>query len=251
MSIVEWLSEVVTKKNIEDRQVLHQTVELMDQYYQRCAPDKPVADLQLTGVTAFFVAAKNIMIEPFSLEEARTVLCYEKYTAEQFLAKERELRHLLVYQNEACSYADFFTLFLKATKSEFLADYTSDKKAQVGKAKRIIDSTRAFFDDWERLGDQLLRLALVDCFLKRYLRGYVAAAIFIMAFEHLLDDALSLGHRARSKYDLTHIVSVYASLNKVMAQYFGHHKYVFMQTFAKFVKRRFSILFLQYSGIVR
>ena len=64
----------------------------MDLYYQHCEPNKELLDLQLTAVMAFFVAAKNIMVEPFSLEEARVVLCYEKYTIEQMLRKENELR---------------------------------------------------------------------------------------------------------------------------------------------------------------
>ena len=36
---------------------------------------------------------------------------------------------------------------------------------------------------------------------------------------------------------------IHESLEKVLVNYFGHHKYVFVQCLAKFLKRRFSILF--------
>ena len=82
MSVIDWLYEVMNKKKITDRSVTFQAIELMDLYYQHCEQGKELADLQLTAVMAFFVAAKNIMVEPFGLEEARVVLCYEKYTME-------------------------------------------------------------------------------------------------------------------------------------------------------------------------
>ena len=189
------------------------------------------------------------MVEPFSLEDAKSVLCYDKYTIEEFLTKESELRELLGYHNDLCSYPDFFIIFLKMTKAEFLNQYTSrtDKKR-----RRIINGTREFFDDWEFLGNEMLRLALVDSMLKRYQRGYVAAAILLMSFEHLLDQALNVAAtKNRPKYDLTHLQQIHESLSKVIPRYYGHHKYVFLQTFKDFLRRRFTVLFFQYSGIMR
>ena len=51
----------------------------------------------------------------------------------------------------------------------------------------IIKSMRRIFDNWASLTSDLVKIALVDGFVKRYLRGYVAAAIVIMGFERMLD----------------------------------------------------------------
>lgn len=90
-----------------------------------------------------------------------------------------------------------------------------------------------------------MRLALVDGFLKRYLRGYVAAAVLIMAFDRTLDQQVFKfdTSQARAKYDLTHLSMIHDSLAKVLVNFYGHHKYVFQQTLANVLRRRFSILF--------
>ena len=75
------------------------------------------------------------MVEPFTLEEAKSVLCYDKYDMSEFIAKESELRSLLNYQNELANYLDFAMLFIKMTKIEFItnlqpsADQSKDKEA--------------------------------------------------------------------------------------------------------------------------
>ena len=80
MKIIDWLLEVVQKFKINDRSILFQTIELMDGYYQRCQRQLESWDLQLTAVTCFFIASKNIMIEPITLQNAVETLCYNKFS---------------------------------------------------------------------------------------------------------------------------------------------------------------------------
>lgn len=94
-------------------------------------------------------------------------------------------------------------------------------------------------------------LALADPFLKRYTRGYVALALILMTFDHLVDEvATSIGSVSKVKYDLKQIVKIHSCLVKVIGEFFGHHKYIFGQTLANFLSKRFRVLFYQHSGII-
>ena len=92
---------------------------MMDLYYQRCQPNMPASDLQLTAVTCFFVAAKNIMLDPFTLQNATESMCYSKFSAMQFLQKEHEIRKVCGYVNELPNHLDFMALFMRLIKLEF------------------------------------------------------------------------------------------------------------------------------------
>lgn len=120
---------------------------MMDYYYQQTSTSKPLEDFQLTAVTAFFISAKNVMVEPFSLDDAKTILCNNEYSERQFLEKERELRSLVGYRNEICSHSDFCQLFLKATKAQFIQTYSRSGESR--RKDSVIEGTRRFFDEWE------------------------------------------------------------------------------------------------------
>ena len=53
---------------------------MMDEYFLKCEPNKPASELQLIAVTCFFICAKNVMIEPFTLENVVGTMCYGKFT---------------------------------------------------------------------------------------------------------------------------------------------------------------------------
>ena len=44
-SVIDWLFEVSTKLNIEDKSVVFQAINLMDRYYSKAADDLPAKDL--------------------------------------------------------------------------------------------------------------------------------------------------------------------------------------------------------------
>ena len=85
MKVIDWLYEVVEKFKIKDNSLMFQTTELMDLYFKESPTIIPTSDLQLTAVTCFFIAAKNIMLDPFTLQNAVENMCYSKYTTSQFL----------------------------------------------------------------------------------------------------------------------------------------------------------------------
>lgn len=66
------------------------------------------------------MAAKNIMVEPFTLEEVKTVLCYDKYTMEEFIEKEKVLNSLMSFIIDVPNYLDFVTLLIKMVKLEYI-----------------------------------------------------------------------------------------------------------------------------------
>ena len=82
----------------------------------KCPADRPAGELQLVAVTCLFMASKNIMLYPFTLQNAVENMCYEKFTYAQFLKKEKEIRMICSYVNETPNFLDFATYFLKSQK---------------------------------------------------------------------------------------------------------------------------------------
>ena len=117
IKVIDWLYEVIKKFKITDRSIMFQTVELMDKFFICSKIEVPSSELQMIAVTCFFIAAKNIMIDPFTLQNAIEHMCYGKYSQDQFLEKERDIRLTSQYINEVSNHMDFASLFLKIIKS--------------------------------------------------------------------------------------------------------------------------------------
>ena len=88
----------------------------MDRYYDSQVYSLPCEDLQLTGVTALFVASKNLEVDPLDLRTCIKALCFNKYSKSQFLEKESELRKAIQYENEAPTVLDFIMMLLRLLK---------------------------------------------------------------------------------------------------------------------------------------
>ena len=115
-AVIDWLFEVAQKINIEDKQVLFQAVNLMDRFYQEQRTSLPSRDLQLTAVTALFIASKNLEVDPLDLKTCIVTLCFNKYSKSQFLAKETAIRRACFYENEAPCTLDFILLYARLIK---------------------------------------------------------------------------------------------------------------------------------------
>jgi len=79
-SVIDWLFEVGTKLNIEDKGVIFQAINLMDRYYDKQIQSLPTKDLQLTAVTSLFIASKNLEVDPLDLQTCAKTLCFNKYS---------------------------------------------------------------------------------------------------------------------------------------------------------------------------
>jgi hypothetical protein len=131
-------------------------------------------------------------------------MCYGKFTELQFLTKEYEMRKNCRYQNETANFLDFISLFMKITRSEF-CESLNDRKGY--KTDKIVNSTVEFLKEMETLIYEICKLALSDCFVKRYLKSYVSAAIVIASFEILVDKI-----DQSMKIDMEHIRIIYQIL---------------------------------------
>lgn len=110
------------------------------------------------------------------------------------------------------------------TKALFLEEHS--KVATKTSKNAIIKSTVTFFNELEVLVYDFCKLALVDGFLKRYLKSYVAAAIVLLSFDTMMTKVLDVNQKT-AKFDNTHLVRAYQCLNKVITNYFGFNKFVF------------------------
>ena len=88
----------------------------MDRFYQAQNESLPSNDLQLTAVTSLFIASKNLEVDPLDLKTCVQSLCFKKYSRQQFLKKEAEVRHACDYENEAPCTLDFILLYQRLIK---------------------------------------------------------------------------------------------------------------------------------------
>lgn len=76
----------------------------------------PLKDLQLTAVTALFVASKNLEVDPIDLSTCSRTLCFNKYSKIQFLRKECDIRKATNYENDAPTILDFMMFYMRMIK---------------------------------------------------------------------------------------------------------------------------------------
>jgi len=69
MYAINWLAEEVCgPKRLDDESFIFQAVQLMDQFYSNSAPmRKP--ELQLTAAMCFYIQQKNLIVDPYQLED--------------------------------------------------------------------------------------------------------------------------------------------------------------------------------------
>lgn len=56
-----------------------------------------------------------------SMTTCAKTLCYKKYSKQQFLRKEAEIRSVIKYENEVPTVLEFLMLYIKMTKYTYLA----------------------------------------------------------------------------------------------------------------------------------
>ena len=88
----------------------------MDRFYTAQFSFLPAKDLQLTAVTALFIASKNLEVEPLELRTCVQTLCFNKYAKSAFLDKESQIRKACQYENEAPCTLDFIMLYIRMIK---------------------------------------------------------------------------------------------------------------------------------------
>ena len=88
----------------------------MDRFYNVQQLSMPAKDLQLTAVTALFIASKNLEVDPIDMKMCVVTLCFNKYSKMQFLEKEALIRKACMYENEAPSALDFIMLYTRLLK---------------------------------------------------------------------------------------------------------------------------------------
>lgn len=125
-------------------------------------------------------------MEPYTLEEINS-LCYGKFSFTEYLEAEREVRDVCGYLSESVTIVDFTCLFLKLLRAEF-CDFL-DKTAE-HKVGRISLPSLTFFKRLSQLALDFNKLAILDPWLKRYLKSYVASCCIILAFDRLIDECL-------------------------------------------------------------
>lgn len=160
IKVIDWLYEIIQKFQITDKDVVPQAVELMDCYYHNQSQSLPSHDLQLTATTCFFIAAKNSMVEPFTLQNAIETMCYNKFKHVQFVAKEKEIRKCCQLIPDKVSTFSFVNHFIRVIKYEF-CKYQQERHGKF--PTKVIKPTHEFMKELEVLCYELTKFMMADC----------------------------------------------------------------------------------------
>ena len=186
--IIDWLFEVGSKMNIEDRTVIYQAINLMDRYYEALPHSQPSNDLQLTAVTSLFIASKNLEVDPLDLKTCTRHLCYHKYSKADFLRREAQIRLAINYEVEAPTGLDFIMLYVRMIKMEF--QQVTD----------CLTSTSQFFFDVNTIAYDFFKSLIIDASMLKYRPSVIAAACICLGFQ-LQFDLQMKGKRSRLELD--------------------------------------------------
>ena len=163
--------EVAVKLNIEDKQVIFQAVNLMDRYYSAQLSSLPAKDLQLTAVTALFIASKNLEVDPLDLKTCVQTLCFNKYSKMQFLDKEALIRRACQYENEAPSCLDFIMLYIRLLKVQLQAKIHST------------NHSCEFLLDVQTIAYDICKSLTLDASLMKYKPNVLASCTIFLGFQ--------------------------------------------------------------------
>ena len=143
----------------------------MDRYYDNQTVSLPAKDLQLTAVTALFVASKNLEVDPLDLRTCIKTLCFNKYSKSQFLEKESGIREATQYENEAPSSLDFIMILIRLLKCRL--------QTQID----CLESTVDFLLEVQTIAYDICKSCIIDCQMLRYKPSIVAMALIFLGFQ--------------------------------------------------------------------
>ena len=168
--VIDWLFEVGSKINIEDKQVLFQAVYLMDRFYSESMVSHQSKDLQLTAVTALFIASKNLEVDPLDLKTCVQTLCFNKYSKTQFLDKESAIRKACEYENEAPCCLDFIMVYSRLLK------------LQIQEKLSASEESLQFLLDVQTIAYDVCKSVTLDASILKYKPSVLAACMIFLGF---------------------------------------------------------------------
>ena len=143
----------------------------MDRFYDLTTEIFPAKDLQLTAVSALFLASKNFEVDPIDLSTCVKTLCFNKYSRQQFLQKETSIQKLTMFENESPSVLDFIMFYLRLIKQKLQQSMNS------------LDSTSDFLIDVQTIAYDLCKSILIDASMLKYRPSVLGAATIYLGFQ--------------------------------------------------------------------
>lgn len=111
----------------------------------------PKTQLQLTGVTALFIASKFFEVEPMNLDVCYENVCFQKYAMEEFMDKEIDILKILDCDIDSPTILDFSLIYFKMLKKRLQDNCIP-----------ITRSLKEFLHDVENMTYELTKACLLD-----------------------------------------------------------------------------------------
>ena len=122
-------------------------------------------------MTALFIASKNLEVEPLDLRTCVKELCYNKYSKQEFLKKEADIRLATNYENEAPTCLDFIMLYVRLIKMAL--ENTID----------CLPKTAEFIFDVQTIAYDYYKSIIIDASMLKYRPSVLAAACINLGFQ--------------------------------------------------------------------
>lgn len=143
----------------------------MDRFYDQTKETHQSKDLQLTAVTALFLASKNLEVDPLDLATCVKTLCFNKYAKQQFLMKEAAIQRLTQFENESPSSLDFLMFYIRMIKQRVQASIN------------CLESTSDFLIDVQTIAYDLCKSIIIDASMLKYRPSVLAAVTVFLGFQ--------------------------------------------------------------------
>ena len=165
--------------NIDDKSIVFLATSLMDRYFSQTQLSSTLQDSLLTAYTCLFIASKNSDVEPMSLKFFKNVFNLNfKYSHEEILNKEFEIRKATNYDNQFSTLFDFLLLYIRIWKAGC--------QKIISKKSQWYTSTHKFLCEVELTAYFFVKSLLIDANSVKKFKGSISVAAIISASIELI-----------------------------------------------------------------
>ena len=120
------------------------------------------------------MATKNLEVEPLDMRSCVKTICYNKYSKQDFLAKEKEIRKAVNYENEAPTCLDFILLYMRLIKMKL--------QHQAQTSHNLMFQISEFIQEACTIASDYFKSITIDASLLKYRPSILAAVCVNIGF---------------------------------------------------------------------
>jgi len=114
IKFISWLYHTIAcLRRSADETIFYQTVKMIDTYLAKAKTPQVDNDYALLGVSCYLMQSKVTEVDPINIESAKTNLCFNKFSHQQFVSMETQIMKTLEFQMSTVTSLDFLLIYAK------------------------------------------------------------------------------------------------------------------------------------------